>query len=49
MERDDNSEWKQQQDEEQQWIESQKPMNAMSDEEFFQCIGSIEQEVAKHL
>ena len=49
--RDDNSEWKQEQDEQEQWLDAQtnKELCSLSDEEFFQWIGSIEQKVAKHL
>lgn len=49
MERDNNSEWKQQQDEHQQYDEQTKlELNAMSDAEFFSWLGSIE-EVVKNV
>lgn len=47
MERCDNMQQKQEQEEHEQFLEAQTKleMNAMSDAEFFQWIGSIEQEV----
>lgn len=47
MDRDCNMQMKQEQEEHQQFLEAQTKleMNAMSDAEFFQWIGSIEQEV----
>lgn len=54
--RDSNSEWKQQQDEEQEFNERAykeesvcKQLNAMSDEEFYKWIGDIEMEVTKNV